>query len=368
MVSKCYSAIPAFYSYDSSDSMLNCGLHPCPQLCHQLSDHSKVLCEYILDDKCPKGHERSWKCHNPPRGCSKCEAEARRAQKEAQNALKEKEKRAREEQEHIENMARINAMIAEERQRLRDAQLSRDRAVAVHQKERDLADAKTMTLPPLDLLSNAHNGIEGSSKKGSNPMPPQAPSTLWENYAIQTTNSVNSTAPKWTNRRHSPAKEEWERQKTMENARNQAIDSVMDMIGQEEIKLQILQIKAKIEISMRQNADMSSDRLNVSFLGNPGTGKTSQSAAHFRQHSVTNDGACQGKQQLLVCMPKSWRPLEPFRAVLSKKPLAHGSLMMVLLALKRYWKAFSVQAEALFSWTKPINSRKNTTRMLDDRS
>ena len=226
----------------------------------------------MLHDKCPKGHERSWKCHKPPRECTKCEAETRRKQEELQRLLKVQEKRARDEQEHSEYMAKLDAMLIEERQRLRDAQLSKDRALAVSQKERDLADAQAMTLPLVYSLQNTQNDVGGPAVNNSSPTPTQAPSTLPNKKGTQPPHSANSPAPKWTNRRHSPAKEEWERLKTMENARNDAIDSIMDMVGLEEVKLQILQIKARIEISIRQNADISSDRLNVSFLGNPGTG------------------------------------------------------------------------------------------------
>ena len=261
------------YLYDSSGAVLNCGLHSCPQRCHQRSDHSEVQCMYMLDDKCAKGHRRSWKCHNPPRGCPKCEAEARKAREEAQKILREQEKSAREEQEHIEYMARIEAMIATERQRLRDAQLSRDRALAVHQKERDLADAKSMTLPPFIPPSNTQNAARASPGKDLNPQSPAIPSTSSNDHGMQPPSFANLPSPKWTNQSHSPAKEDWERQKKYENAQNSSIDSIMNMIGLEEVKLQILQIKAKIEVSIRQNADMSSDRLNVSFLGNPGTGK-----------------------------------------------------------------------------------------------
>ena len=230
---------------------------------------------YMLHDKCPEGHERSWKCHNPPRECAKCEAEKRRKQKELQRALKAQEKRAQDEQAHSEHMAMLDTLLAEERQRLREEQLARERALAVQQKKRDLADAQAMTLPPIDLLSNPVIGAGGSSGKEPSPPPPRAPSTSSNNHGTQPPISADTPSHKWITRRHSPAKEEWERQKTMENARNDAIDSLMDMIGLEEVKLQILQIKAKIEVSLRQNADMSSDRLNVSFLGNPGTGKIS---------------------------------------------------------------------------------------------
>ena len=273
--------------------MLNCGLHLCPQKCHQLSDHSNVKCEYMLHDKCPNGHERSWKCHQSVRGCNKCEAETRRKEKEIQKALKMQEKRARDEQEHAEHMARLDDMLVEERQRLKEAQLSRDRALAIEQKKTDLADAKAMNVVPSKAPSNSHSMSTTASTPPKAPESGQAgPTTGQElqppgsaNLAAkkQTTSTKKSstqppdsrklTAPDWTKRRISRAKEDWEYQKRIGNAHNGDIDALMEMIGLEEVKLQILQIKAKVEVSIRQNADLSKDRLNIAFLGNPGTGK-----------------------------------------------------------------------------------------------
>ena len=279
-----------------SGTMLNCGLHTCPQNCHRLDDHSNVKCTYTLHDKCPKGHQRFWKCHESVRGCTKCDAETRRKEKELQKALKAQEKRAREEQEHSEHMAKLDDLIEEERRRLREAQLARERALAFQQKEKDLADAQNMRISPSSSLFNAQAKItkeptpDSSSDLGRNqPTLSQNPNKKSSNPAgtAQTSSSEKSNTqpsairnlppPDWTKRRNSPAKKDWEHQKRTLNSRNGDIDSLMDLIGLEEVKLQILQIKAKIEVSIRQNADISKDRLNISFLGNPGTGELSQS-------------------------------------------------------------------------------------------
>jgi hypothetical protein len=46
----------------------------------------------------------------------------------------------------------------------------------------------------------------------------------------------------------------------------------MDMIGLEEVKSQVLRIKAKIDTAIRQNTDFKEERFGVTLLGNPGTG------------------------------------------------------------------------------------------------
>jgi hypothetical protein len=71
--------------------------------------------------------------------------------------------------------------------------------------------------------------------------------------------------------RPSPSAEEWQRQKAL-GAVNPAIDELMDMIGLEEVKRQVLNIKAKVEVCKRQRVDLRSERFNIIFQGNPGTG------------------------------------------------------------------------------------------------
>lgn len=48
----------------------------------------------------------------------------------------------------------------------------------------------------------------------------------------------------------------------------------MDMIGLESVKEKFLVIKSKVDLFVRQNADLSRERFGTVLLGNPGTGKT----------------------------------------------------------------------------------------------
>ena len=231
-----------------------------------------MLCEYVLHDQCSKGHKRSWECHRPPpKVCIKCEEDAKRRQDEQQRVLKMQEKRDRDAKDHLARMSKLDDMLESERQRMKDAQASRERTAAIRQKEQDIEKIRALA-DESDCL----------------PWQPQlqpAPITAADpNFHAQTSTHPNSTnsvlapnlakskAHEGHTRRESVAKEEWENQKRLDNASNEAIDSVMDMVGLEEVKLQILRIKAKIDASVRQNSEMKDDRLNVSFLGNPGTG------------------------------------------------------------------------------------------------
>jgi hypothetical protein len=46
----------------------------------------------------------------------------------------------------------------------------------------------------------------------------------------------------------------------------------MEMIGLEDVKSQVLRIKAKVDTSVRQDTDLKKERLGLVLLGNPGTG------------------------------------------------------------------------------------------------
>lgn len=70
----------------------------------------------------------------------------------------------------------------------------------------------------------------------------------------------------------SRAQEEWEHRKTTNNEQNEFIDQLMQYEGLEQVKQQFLDIKSMIDISKQQGRRPSSQRFNVVFQGNPGTG------------------------------------------------------------------------------------------------
>ncbi|KAK6523012.1 hypothetical protein TWF281_002435 [Arthrobotrys megalospora] len=69
-------------------------------------------------------------------------------------------------------------------------------------------------------------------------------------------------------------RDEWQRHKELTKDSNVALDQIMDMIGMEHVKGQVLAIKAKVDTVHRQGINLRGERFHVALLGNPGTGKT----------------------------------------------------------------------------------------------
>ncbi|KZT00352.1 P-loop containing nucleoside triphosphate hydrolase protein [Laetiporus sulphureus 93-53] len=277
------------------NAMLSCNIHTCPSKCHQLSDHSKMQCDKVLVDTCPKGHKLSWKCHQTkPPLCKKCEKDAKEDDERRQREFALKQKRDAEDQAHAKELQKIEDEIEQERQRIRDAQLAEERANALWQKQRDLqamremaARASTQARPatPSPAASSSNEPAPKASSTGATPKTDSKVKAASKAAVPPSQEADNPTAPAepdasdddtddQTPTFESPSEQEWERQKSIEGASNQYIDELMRMTGLEDVKAQILQIKAKIDVASLQGMPLANERFNVVFLGNPGTGKT----------------------------------------------------------------------------------------------
>ncbi|KAI1207185.1 P-loop containing nucleoside triphosphate hydrolase protein [Annulohypoxylon truncatum] len=72
----------------------------------------------------------------------------------------------------------------------------------------------------------------------------------------------------------SRASQEWIFRKLLDGETNQVLDMLMQYQGLEEVKQQFLDIKSKVDCCRDQGRDLKSERFNIVFQGNPGTGKT----------------------------------------------------------------------------------------------
>ena len=184
-----------------------------------------------------------------------------------QRAFEQKQKEDAESAEHARQMALLEEKSELLAQAQKDRRLAKERADAIEQKKADIAAAAALAsrlpsahtspeAPAINRGQASPEKIEQATKSPSLPTePPRRPIAL--------------THPS------SPSEQEWQRQKDIEHASNKAIDSIMGMIGLEDVKLQVLRIKAKIDATMRQDSDLKTERFNVALLGNPGTGMLS---------------------------------------------------------------------------------------------
>ncbi|KAK1223907.1 hypothetical protein PQX77_013213 [Marasmius sp. AFHP31] len=279
---------------------LNCGVHDCPSKCHQLADHSKMDCKAFVKTTCSQGHNQDHPCYKPPVSCRKCDQEAKRLQKEQEAALARQQKRDAEQLAHAKEMAKLDEQIAREAQRAQDERERQERIAALEQKKRDLENmrarndrlAKEASSPRTPQPSTSQSPSSqppvpepSSASSPSQPSSPPASSANTVNNILANKTPAPSSpnlglyAPIVTSQpsksvKSSPSEAEWNRQKQVDGAHNKEIDALMELTGLEEVKEQVLKIKAKIDLAKRQGIDLKDERFNVVMLGNPGTGKT----------------------------------------------------------------------------------------------
>ncbi|KAF2030476.1 P-loop containing nucleoside triphosphate hydrolase protein [Setomelanomma holmii] len=255
--------------------LLNCKLHPCPQKCHQLVDHSKMACKAIVTFQCSKGHKIKRKCHDKAAAmCKTCQEEALAQEKRLRRDFELDEQRRTNQQAYATKLAEIQAEIEHHQRILRDRAIEEEQRNALTQKKQDLQNMKQLAKEPRKV----------SEVTAPAPHPPASipPPSQFQNannddpHSLTTpepSNEVdqNDDLPAWNN---SEARDDWEAQKAMWGAENEALDSLMAMIGLETVKEQFLAIKNKVDTLSRQNVSLKGERFGAALLGNPGTGKT----------------------------------------------------------------------------------------------
>lgn len=186
-------------------------------------------------------------------------------------------------------MKDLQDRIDAEEEIVKDAQLAQQRSQVLRQKQEDLKEAQGRATSAVAAASAFFSFIPSLSFLGSQPSqtgPSSSNSAGPTSSAGQSASKPVSQQPQQpppqraqtppgnpaTSNKSTP-EAEWQRQKDVEGASSAAIDAVMDMIGLEDVKKQMLRIKDKIEVTQRQNTSLKDERFNVVLLGNPGTGE-----------------------------------------------------------------------------------------------
>jgi hypothetical protein len=208
---------------------------------------------------------------NQPATCRTCQREDERRQKEQQAELERQARRDREQAEHAAKMAEIDQQIRLIREQIADGKAAEENAQALEQKKQDLEAAKRLatqtpkaSVRPQQKTPPTHQTPSANSLTGATSNSRHGQGQEVSPEADQTGSDETKLA----------CEQEWERQKRVEGASNDAIDALMALTGLGDAKSKILNIKAKIETVLRQGTDMKDERLGIVLLGNPGTGMT----------------------------------------------------------------------------------------------
>ena len=222
-----------------------------------------------MQDVCPQNHKVTWECWKQSVPCGKCEAEARKREAQRLRDHRLDLQRQANERAYAQRLAELDEEIAHERrvQKEHADQLNRERVL--QQRRKDLADARAATMKETVRKSPDSEmpaGTENRTRKSDTPMEGK--------LASPSDDSGRGGEQKDERPEISQVKAEWEYQKRFENANNEYLDALMEMIGLESVKQQALTIKAKIDTCIRQGVNVKDERFGAALLGNPGTGMT----------------------------------------------------------------------------------------------
>ncbi|KAI0541591.1 P-loop containing nucleoside triphosphate hydrolase protein [Xylaria digitata] len=279
--------------------LLSCGKHTCPKRCHIRVDHSTISCGEVLNDYCVNGHQLVWQCSDRrPPACQTCRLEKEEKERKARRDKDLELERQTKRRAYAKQLAAVKDAISYQQQALKDQQEEKLRERTLRQHQAELARVTQEAKKPphespqsqpqatvdSDLIADEKNSnIEEITQKqegeqhGTQAQFPTNKS-LSENQAGEDSDApdvsyANEAEPTLV-RQPSSAETDWQQQKELEFASNEALDSLMQMIGLESVKKEFLNIKARVDTSIRQGVDLKGDRFGAALLGNPGTGKT----------------------------------------------------------------------------------------------
>jgi len=247
-----------------------------------------------MKQNCSGGHSQTWRCHeSAPKTCRTCEKAQKEAEKKAQKDLEAKLKQDEMNQKHLKDLAKITEEIEKYNQNMKEAKLQEEQRAILAQKKKDLAAIKeraskqaSSNQDPDDSEGKVKQFYDAQDNVAPAPQPqsrPKEPPKSTINGRAKLRDQINSAI----SHNKSPSKTEWQRQKDQENENNPAIDAIMEMIGLEDVKSQVLRIKAKVDTSKRQSTDLKKERLGLTLLGNPGTGVF---LPYYKKSNFTRDG------------------------------------------------------------------------------
>lgn len=224
-------------------------------------------CEYPIDIKCDRNHEYSRPCCKKSAPCGVCADDDFKKERKRKRDLDLETKRLSNQRTYERKLQEIQDEIEHE-QRLQNEMLEgKERDKILEQRRRDLQSVKEIGLK-MTSFSIQSSSTENKRQDETSAFTDQDSSK----------NGVQQKRGSNPNGADQTAEDEWIYQKKYEGAENEAIDSLMAMIGLEDVKQKFLSIKSKVDTAIRQCVDLKDERFGATLLGNPGTGKPPSSS------------------------------------------------------------------------------------------
>ncbi|KAM0712387.1 hypothetical protein Q7P37_011482 [Cladosporium fusiforme] len=269
--------------------VLKCSVHKCPQKCHTSTDHSRMKCLAPVSDQCPRKHKLIWRCwQGHPSSCRTCDAEDAAAAKRRKRDEQLDQARQRKQEAYANQLAQIQEEIDHQRRVVREQNEDEENESNLRQQRKDLMNAQRQA-------KRAKEQKEKQQSATASQMPGSFPKdTAKAHHAPQDSNGAPPADTEIKTSIIPGAQEDWENQKTVEGAMNDELDELMSMIGLENVKETFLEIKAKVDLTVRQGTSLAKERFGASLLGNPGTGKTTVARLYAR--FLTSVGALPGDE------------------------------------------------------------------------
>ncbi|KAK3897515.1 helicase required for RNAi-mediated heterochromatin assembly 1, partial [Staphylotrichum tortipilum] len=258
---------------------LKCGTHKCRSRCHRVVDHSHTDCNQLIERVCDRQHKTKVRCSKQKDGCVECIREDKEMERRIRRDLKLEEDRHQREAEYTRQLQQIQD------------ELEHQRRINKHEAEEDL---RRQTLEQqraeLDALKDAEKRIRQQNQLKAEAVAKAASKAKEAKSQHLLSSSAAPQGDDWS----SGARAEWETMKQCEGAISKPLDDLMEMIGLEAVKQQFLDVKCKVDTSLRQGLSLASERFSCCMLGNPGTGKTTVARlyAQFLTELCVIPGSC----------------------------------------------------------------------------
>lgn len=194
----------------------------------------------LISTQCSNNHTVRQRCHEAARPCPTCKRD--QAMQQARQAKQDA---------YLHKMIALEDQIIKQCEEIKDLEDEQARTESLRRKTEELE----RTTRSARIKKETHQNSKFASKP---------------DVSKQSTKVMPSVA----SRKSSKAVQMWEKQKETSQTENEHIDAIMEMIGLESVKLQVLKVKNKVDISLLQGASIERVRFNAIFLGNPGTGES----------------------------------------------------------------------------------------------